>query len=134
MNKIIDIIKHLSNEGFKIATIKISDKKFGIDTIGKDTWKHGEAGASLVVLSTSIETDFLLKRFEDILVIIDIINKLGKYDLIIVEGANDKYTPKIRIGDIEKRDNTIFTYSGDFNEIIELIKTKIIGGKYDNIS
>jgi molybdopterin-guanine dinucleotide biosynthesis protein B len=131
---IIDIIKQLSDEGFKIATIKITDKKIGIDTKGKDTWKHGEAGARLVVLSSPKGTNFLLKRSEDILEIIDIIYTLGEYDLVIIEGANDKYTPKIRIGDIEKRENTIFTYTDDFFEIIELLKTKFIGGKNANNS
>jgi len=126
---IIDIIKQLSNEGFKIASIKITDKEIGIDSKGKDTWKHGEAGSRLVVLSSPVETSFLLKNNKDISEIIKIINQIDKYDLILVEGANDKYIPKIRIGNIEKRENTIFTYSGVFQEVIEFLKMNILGGK-----
>jgi len=129
-----NIIKQLSNEGFNIASVKITDKEIGVDTKGKDTWKYAKAGAKLVVLSSPKETDFLIKKSEGILEIIAQINQIAKYDLIIIEGANDKYTPKIRIGDIKKRDNTIFTYLGDFKKLIDFLKTNIIGGKNDNKS
>ena len=131
---ISDIIKQLSNEGYSIASVKITDKKIGIDTKGKDTWKYENAGAQLVVLSSPKETDFLIKKPKDIQEIIVQINQIAKYDLIIIEGANDKFTQKIRIGDIKKRDNTIFTYNGDFEALIDFLKTKIIGGKNDNKS
>jgi len=133
-NLIVNIIKQLSNEGFKVASIKITDKNIGVDTKGKDTWKYEEAGASLVVLSSQKETDFLIKKPEDILKIIKLIQQIDNYDLIIIEGANDKYTSKIRIGDIKKRDNTIFTYSGDLENIINFLKTEFLGGKNDNKS
>jgi molybdopterin-guanine dinucleotide biosynthesis protein B len=131
---IIDIIKHLTSEGFNIASVKITNKKIGVDTKGKDTWKHEEAGAKLVILSSPKETDFMIKKPKDISEIINLINQIDTYDLIIIEGANDKYTPKIRIGDIEKRNNTIFTYSGDLERVIDFLKTNFLGGKNDNKS
>jgi molybdopterin-guanine dinucleotide biosynthesis protein MobB len=131
---ISDIIKQLSNEGYSIASVKITDKKIGIDTEGKDTWIYENAGAKLVVLSSPKETDFLIKKPKDTKEIISQINQIAKYDLIIIEGANDNFTQKIRIGDIKKRDNTIFTYIGDFQGLIDFLKTKIIGGKNDNKS
>lgn len=131
---IVDIIKKLTNEGFKIASVKITNKKIGIDTKGKDTWRHAQAGSNLVVLSSPKETDFLVKKSLDISETIRLISQIDKYDLILVEGANDKHIPKIRIGDIDIRENTIFTYSGDFKDIIEFLKKKIIGGKNDNKS
>ncbi len=122
---ITDIIKRLTKEGFKIACIKITDKKINIDTKGKDTWKYEKAGSKLVVLSSKNETDFLIKNKEEIQKIIDQINYLNKYDLIIIEGANDNFTPKIRLGNIKIRKNTIQTYKGDFKELIEIIKREI---------
>jgi len=123
---IIDIIKRLTKEGFKIACIKITDKKINIDTKGKDTWKYEKAGSELVVLSSKNETDFLIKNKEEIQKIIDQLNYLNKYDLVITEGANDNFTPKIRLGTIKIRKNTIQTYKGDFEELIETIKKEII--------
>ncbi|KYK30619.1 MAG: hypothetical protein AYK22_03295 [Thermoplasmatales archaeon SG8-52-3] len=131
---IIDIVKNLTKEGFNIASIKITNKKIGIDTKGKDTWKHAEAGSKLIVFSSPIETNFIFKKSKDLSEIIKIINQINKYDLILVEGANDKHIPKIRIGNIEERENTIFTYSGNLKEVIEFLKTKFLGGKNDNKS
>ena len=122
---IVKIIEKLTNEGYKVATIKKSDKKIDIDKKGKDTWKHGQAGAKLVVLSSSHETDFIVKENMLIDDIIQNISEIGCYDVIIVEGARDPSIPKIRLGDIEERDNTIGYYQDNFEEIFKLIKKEI---------
>ena len=57
--------------------------------------------------------------------IIQHIKELGEYDLIIVEGAHDKNIPKIRIGKISERENTLLTYAGDFEAIINFIKNEL---------
>ena len=59
---IVKIIEKLAKEGYKVATIKKTDKKIGIDKKEKDTWKHGQAGAKLVVFSSPCETDFIVKE------------------------------------------------------------------------
>ncbi len=123
---IVEIIKRLTKEGFKVASIKISDKKITIDKKEKDTWKHAEAGSSLVVLSSKDETDFLIKNKLKTKKIIDKINFISEYDLIVIEGANDDFTPKIKLGKIKERKNTIITYDGDFENLIKTIKKEII--------
>jgi len=122
---IVDIIDKLSEEGLKIANIKISDKKIDIDTKGKDSWKYADAGSKLVVISSKNETDFIIKQKQEFKKIIKQICYIDNYDLILIEGARDKFIPKIRIGDIENRENTILTYSGNFEELIEIIKKQI---------
>jgi len=123
---IMDIIKRLTKERFKVACIKISDKKIRIDTKGKDTWNYAKSGSKLVVLSSKNETDFIIKNKVKLQKIIDQINLIDKFDLIIIEGANDNFTPKIRLGKIKKRKNTILTYNGDFKQIIKIIKKEIM--------
>ena len=119
------LIKRLTNDGYKIATVKITDKKIGIDTEGKDTWKQSQAGSKLVVFSSPVETDYMLKENQNIDEILQHISHLGEFDIMLVEGANDKTTPKIRIGNIPERDNTIFTYKGDFEGLVDIIKNEI---------
>jgi len=126
---IVDIIKHLTDEGFNVSTVKITDKDISIDTEGKDTWKHSIAGSKLTILSSSTETDFLIKQNKKIDEIINYITELGEYDVILVEGINDKKTPKIRLGDIKERYNTILTYKGDFNGLVEIMKKEVSRGK-----
>jgi hypothetical protein len=38
-----------------------------------------------------------------------------------VEGARDTDIPKVRVGDIETRPNTIMDYTGDFEALMNLI-------------
>ncbi len=125
---IIKIVKKLGDEGYKIATVKITDKKISVDTKGKDTWKYDQAGSKLTVLSSPIETDYMLKENKSMVELIQHIKELGEYDLIIVEGARDKNIPKIRIGNIPERENTLLTYGGDLEAIINLIKIELNKG------
>ena len=115
----------LSGEGLKIASVKISDKKIDIDTKGKDSWKYAEAGSNLVVISSKNETDIIMKQKLGIKKIIKQICYLDDFDLILIEGARDSFIPKIRLGDIQNRENTILTYSGDFEGLIKIIKMEI---------
>ena len=122
---ICDILNKLTDQGFKIASVKISDKKIDIDSKGKDSWNHAKAGSKLVVLRSKNETDFLLKKREDTNKVVEQICSIGDYDLILIEGANDIFIPKIRVGDIKIRENTILNYSGNFEKLIKLIKNEI---------
>jgi len=120
-NLIADLIKHFKSKDLKVSSVKISNKKTRFDTPKKDSYRHCEAGSELVVLSSGIETIFLMNKKQNISEIIKIISSLGDYDIVFVEGANDKITPKIKLGDIEERDNTIHTYFGDFLRLVNII-------------
>jgi len=122
---IVDLIKKLTKEGYNVATIKKTDKKIEMDVEGKDSWKHASAGAKAVVLSSSNETDFIVKKNVETLEIIEHMSKFGDYDIILVEGASDKNIQKVRIGDIKLRENTIMTYDGDFEKLYKIVKEKI---------
>ena len=122
---ILKLIKRLMDSGYNVATIKNTDKEIGIDKEGKDTWKHAQAGAKLVVLSSPIETDFLVKGKQDTKEIIEHIISLGTFDIILVEGASDPEIPKIRVGDIRERENTIYHYRDNFEEVFDQIKKEI---------
>jgi molybdopterin-guanine dinucleotide biosynthesis protein B len=122
---ITKLIERLTLEGLNIATVKITDKNIELDIQGKDTWKHADAGSNLVVLSSASETDYLVKQKQAIDDIIENISNIGRFDIILVEGANDKNTPKVKLGNIEQRDNTIYTYDEDFEKLLEFVKKQI---------
>jgi len=119
------LIKHLKKEKYKVATIKNSNKNIQIDKRGKDTWRHAKAGAELNVLNCQNETVFFIKTNLPSTVIIDLISELNVFDVILIEGAKDPDLPKIRIGDIKFRENTIIDYKDNMGEIIKIIKDEI---------
>jgi molybdopterin-guanine dinucleotide biosynthesis protein MobB len=129
---ITEIIKHLTDEGFNVATVKNTDKNIGMDVKGKDTWKHSQAGSKLVVLSSPTETDFVVKSEMNIEKILLHINNFQDCDVVLIEGAKDPSIPKIRLGDnTDERENTILSYNDNLDEIIEKIKGEI-AKKKDN--
>ena len=129
---IIKVIKRLVECGYTIATVKKTDKNTTIDIKGKDTWMHGQAGATLTVLSSKNTTDIMIYNEMKINTLIKSIVNCGSFDIILVEGANDSSIPKIKIGDIQRRDHTILEYNNNFEEIISVIKKEIENKKKRN--
>ncbi len=120
-NLIVDLIKYFRSKDFKVSSVKISSKKDRFDGPKKDSFRHTKAGSDLVVLASSLETVFLYDKKQDISEIIEKISSFDVFDIVFVEGANDKKTPKIRLGEIDERENTIHTYFGDFLRLVNII-------------
>jgi molybdopterin-guanine dinucleotide biosynthesis protein B len=92
------VIPELVRAGYKVATVKHAGHGFDLDTEGKDSWRHKQAGASnVVVLSKGSMAMFA-----------DVSDQMGveqvrdrfldeTYDLIIAEGWKNEGYPKIVI-------------------------------------
>ncbi len=89
------LIPELKKRGYKIGTVKHAYHGFDIDKKGKDSWRHQNAGADTVIVSSSekiamtkkeifIDLDHLLKYFHDV-------------DLVITEGYKRENKPKIEV-------------------------------------
>lgn len=83
------LISHLSKEGLRIGTIKhVHHSGFSIDVKGKDTWRHSEAGAKIVICVAPEETAIIKKEkafYNNLDKILNLIEN-EKLDLLIVEG------------------------------------------------
>lgn len=120
------LINYFSEKEFNVATIKQTNKQYSIDTVGSDTWKHAEAGAKLCCFQTAVETSFIVKNQLEIKEIIRVISELGSYNLIFIEGARDDFIQKIRLNDTTPlRKQTLLTYNGDINMVIDIIEEKL---------
>lgn len=119
---IVQLVSRLTKEGYQVATMKQSNKTISMDTKNKDTWRHHQAGAHLVVFSSRSETNFLLDAPLRISEILRRISEFGNFDFILVEGADDPDIPKIQVGKGRKRSNTIAVYKDNFQEIFALFK------------
>ena len=118
------LIHKLTEESYHVAAVKKTNQSVSIDSAGKDTNRYSQAGATLVVFSTQIETAFLDKVKMSEEEIITNIQNLGNFDFIFVEGANEKQIAKIRLGNIAERENTLFTYDGNFENLLDIIKNR----------
>lgn len=118
------MIRDLTARGFRVAAIKKTDQSISMDREGKDTHRFGQAGANPVVFSTSIETTWVNTFSKTERQIIGELEKVDNLDFIIIEGSKDAIIPKIRFGDHEERENTLFTYNGDYQQLFTYLLDK----------
>lgn len=111
-----DIVEELSERGYEAATIKHTRGDFTIDQEGKDTWRHSQSGAKLVILSTPSETDFLLQSEMALEEILTKIEAFGKYDAVLIEGMKEEDIPQIVL-DEEK--------PSDLDRVVDRIEEEI---------
>ena len=90
------IIKELKSRGLSIATIKHDVHGFDIDKKGKDTYKHREAGAETVVISSK-NRFAMIKELNEEIEFNDIIKLLLDKDIILVEGYKNSNLRKIEV-------------------------------------
>ena len=124
---ILRLIKALGEKRYSTVVIKRTDKSLNSEPIEKDTSRFRKAGAIMTSFSSLSETNFAISRSMTIPQIIRAVRIFTDVDLIIVEGVREPNILKVRLGDIKKRDNTIYTYDGDFNNLMKNIVDLISG-------
>ncbi|UMZ73199.1 molybdopterin-guanine dinucleotide biosynthesis protein B [Natranaerofaba carboxydovora] len=100
------IISELKDRGYKVATIKHDTHGFDIDKPGKDTWKHGEAGSSTVVISSPSKIA-MIQQLEEEKKLDEIIEKIENADIILTEGYKRENKPKIEVVRSERSNETL---------------------------
>ena len=92
------VIPELTRAGYRVATVKHAGHGFELDTEGKDSWRHKQAGASTVVVvskgsmamfadvSEEMKVEEVRDRFLD-----------NQTDLIIAEGWKSEKYSKIAV-------------------------------------
>ncbi len=101
---VVDLVQSLTASGLKVATIKHTHHQHELDTPGKDSWAHRQAGASIVgVLAQNMSAVFLPQgrqgdqegdredRFQEIEPL------FRDCDWVVVEGNLATKAPKIEV-------------------------------------
>lgn len=92
------LIPIFTAEGLKVSTIKHAHHKFDVDVPGKDSWRHREAGATEVLVASGRRWALmheLRKSPEPGLT--ELLERMTRVDLIIVEGFKADSHPKIEV-------------------------------------
>jgi len=92
------VIPELVRAGYKVATVKHAGHGFDLDTEGKDSWRHKQAGASSVVI-LSKGSMAMFADVSDQMKVEDVRDRFldASYDLILAEGWKNEGYPKIVI-------------------------------------
>lgn len=90
------LICELKSRGYRIATIKHDVHGFDIDKPGKDTWRHAQAGADIVCISSPWKMA-MIKKVENELLLDEVIEYINGVDIIFTEGYKRESKRKIEV-------------------------------------
>ncbi|GAB7387039.1 hypothetical protein BSNK01_08750 [Bacillaceae bacterium] len=91
---ICKLIARLRAEGFRVGTVKHDGHAFALDFPGKDTWKHREAGAEIVGITSPSRTAWIEESTSTLQQMIERVSGRG-LDYLLVEGFKREAYPKI---------------------------------------
>ena len=89
------LIPELKRRGYKIGTIKHSHHVFDFDKSGKDSWRHKDAGADTVIISSPGK--FAMVKNDDRGTLDGLVKFFDDMDLVITEGYKKEKKPKIEV-------------------------------------
>lgn len=92
------LIPQLNDRGFTVSTLKHAHHKFDIDHEGKDSYRHREAGAQEVMISSSNRWALIHEnRTQPESSFTDLTARMSNVDILLVEGFKTEDFPKIEI-------------------------------------
>jgi molybdopterin-guanine dinucleotide biosynthesis protein B len=92
------LIPHLKARGLSVSTIKHAHHAFDVDTPGKDSWVHRQAGASEVLVASANRFALMHElRGAPEWSLAQLLDKLTPVDLVIVEGFKRAGHPKLEV-------------------------------------
>ena len=91
-------IPQLQKQGLRVSVIKHAHHAFDVDVPGKDSWKHREAGAAEVLVSSSQRWALMHElRGASEPRLPELLAKLSPVDLVVVEGFKREPHRKIEV-------------------------------------
>lgn len=90
------ILIELKKREYRVATLKHDVHGFSIDQPGKDTWRHGQAGADTVIISSPTKIAIISKVDEE-KTLDEVASMISDVDIIVTEGYKRANKPKIEV-------------------------------------
>lgn len=91
------LIPELRQRGYRVGTVKHDVHGFEMDREGKDTWRHRQAGAAAIAISSPVQTAVI--RQTEVEMTLD--ELAGRYfwteDILLAEGFKRSRFPKVEI-------------------------------------
>jgi len=90
------IIREAKRRGWRVAILKHDVHGFEMDQPGKDTWRHAQAGADVVAISSPHKIA-ILEKVADEQPLDEVLARIQGVDVIFTEGYKHGDKPKIEV-------------------------------------
>lgn len=122
------LVTEITTRGFTVSTVKHAHHSFDIDHPGRDSYRHRDAGAREVLLTSGNRWALMHElRGEPEQKLADLLDKLSPVDLVLIEGFKRDSHSKIechraatRNGLIATEDKTVVAVASDEELAIDL--------------
>ncbi len=95
---IVALLRILTGRGFKVATIKHAHHRFNIDHPGKDSYRHRDAGAEEVIVSSQKRWAHIRELGDQVEPPLDeFLGRIGPVDLVLIEGFKHSAHLKLEV-------------------------------------
>lgn len=92
------LVTEITGRGFSVSTVKHAHHAFDLDQPGKDTFRHRQAGAQQVMLSTGARWVLMRElRGAEEPPLADLLARMDEVDLILIEGYKRDRHPKVEV-------------------------------------
>jgi molybdopterin-guanine dinucleotide biosynthesis protein B len=119
------LLPELTRRGYRVATVKHDIHGFEVDREGKDSWRHKQAGAHSVVISSPTKAA-LIRDVERDMNLEEIREKLIRdVDLILSEGYKKDVQPKVEVFRKEKHKKLLCTKKDHLVAIVSNRKFRV---------
>ena len=119
------LVPELTRRGYRIATVKHDVHGFEVDREGKDSWRHKQAGAHTVVISSPTKAA-VIRDVERDLSLEEIREKLIRdVDLILSEGYKKDVQPKVEVFRKEKHRKLLCSKKDNLVAIASNLKFRV---------
>lgn len=118
------LVCSLSTKGYRVSSVKHTSHRTSVDTEGKDTWRHSQAGSDPVVFSSEIETSLIKHSRTPIDDITRMVMAEYNPDVIIIEGLKEGSFKKVAVGDLKPTDGTVLT-NPTLKKLVDYVETEV---------
>jgi molybdopterin-guanine dinucleotide biosynthesis protein B len=117
------LVPELTDRGYRVGTIKHDVHGFDIDHEGKDSWRHKQAGARTVVISSPRKVA-VVKDMDDEETLDNLLSKYFRdADIVITEGYKREAKPKIEIFRSDVHDSPLCT---DDENLVAIVSDAVV--------
>ena len=96
------LVRYLTEQGYKISTVKHAHHDFDIDHEGRDSFRHRKAGATEVAVVSQNRFAIMNElRGAEPPSLVQILEKLSPCDLVIIEGYKRDAHDKIEVRNLD---------------------------------